>query len=84
MRTYRIAHAEETVVVNNALCHDRLRLRNSDSCGHGNSHCLGRNSGDRLRMLRVLLDVLRNRNGGRLLLLNSCLLGAGHFDCEDI
>jgi hypothetical protein len=77
----RIAHAKEAVVIDNALRHDSLRLRNSDSCGHGNGHCLLGDSSDRLRVLRVLLDVLgRNRNGSRLLLLDSCLLGAGHYD----
>jgi hypothetical protein len=82
----RIAHAKEAVVIDNALRHDCLGLRNRDSCGHGNSHCLLRNGSDRLGVLRVLLDVLgRNRNRSRLLLLDSCLLGTGHYDFgEDI
>jgi hypothetical protein len=83
-KTYRIANAKEAVVINDALRHHGLR-GSCDSGGHGNGHRL-RDGSDRLGVLRVLLNVLRrHRDRSRLLLLNSCLLGASHFDlCEGI
>jgi len=86
--TYRISHAQKAICLNDALRHNSLRLRNSNRRRHGHGHRRLRNSGNGLRVLRVLLNVLRrDRDGSRLLLLllllNRLLLGASHDDSGD-